>query len=61
MVLWKNNYGTMKNNYGTMDKTMVLYQEQWNFDSRRKKNMLDYQQLRNFIFNVKIYGNMQTN
>ena len=32
------NYGTMEKKYGTVDKTMVLNQELWNFDLRRKKN-----------------------
>ena len=36
-------------NDGTMDKTMVLYLELWNFHLLRKKNMLDFQKLRNFV------------
>ena len=31
-----------------MEKSMVLYRELWNFDLRKKKNMADYQKLRNF-------------
>ena len=35
-------------NYDIMDKTIVLYGELWNFDLRRKKNMVGNQKLRNF-------------
>ena len=45
------NYGTMKKSYGTMDKTMVLYLELWYYIDNYgtwKKNMTDYQKLRNF-------------
>ena len=51
MVLWKKNYGAM-------EKKLCYYGQYYGFDSRRKK-MVDYQNLSNFIFNVKMYGYMQ--
>ena len=48
MVLWKKTMVLWEKNYVTMDNTMVSNHE--------GKNMVDNQNLSNFIFNVKIYG-----
>ena len=35
------------------EKTMVPYRKQWNFDLRKKKNMVDYQNYDTLIYNGK--------
>ena len=52
-------YGAMEKNYGAMEKKTMVPKDNTMVSIHEGKNMVDYQNLSNFIFNVKIYDYMQ--